>query len=127
MMFLLRKLNNFIQHRNKQGQPLAKIIPLLRKRYKKLRKKLSKAASFNEEEKILGEKIIFQLISLLSRLGDEFPFKTITSKKQRDAILELGQKNEPPPPMKMETLHKLREAYYDDLKMVKKVTGIDLK
>jgi hypothetical protein len=125
ILFILRKLNNFILHENQRGIPLSKISENLKHKYSETVSQLAKVTRLNMIEKISGTRILKKAVEYLSSLSDEFPYRDIQEKTVRDQLLKLGLKPGRPSKVKRKTKTRLLIKYEPDIKKLSTLTGMN--
>ena len=125
LLFVLRKLNNYILKENQKGVPISEISKNVKHKYVEIVNHLAEVTRLNTIEKISGKRILIKVIKYLNSLSDEFFYTHIQSKTQRDQLLNLGYKTGNPPKLKKKTQTRLLVRYESDIKKLSTLTGMD--
>jgi hypothetical protein len=126
VVFILRKLTNFIIQENRRGRPLAEIVPALESHYADFVKTLSQEIHWGIRERFLGRSVLRRAIFHLIKLEDDFAFRCIRSKSQRDMLLRLGWAKKRPMPMKIKTRRQLQICYEKSIRELNRMIQMDL-
>lgn len=125
ILFVLRKLNNYIINENSRGIPLMEIVSKLENKYTEIVNQLADVTRFNIYEKISGKRILKKIADYLNSLPDPFSYRDIRSKSRRDQLLNYGLKPGRPFKLKKKTETSLIKRYETDIKKLTALTGID--
>jgi hypothetical protein len=125
VLFVLRKLNNHIIRRNKQGVPVNRISEEMKGAYLDAMERLAQVTHFTMYERFLGRMTLRRVANFLKQSPHPFPYREIQSKAERDRILILGLKKGVPPPLRKRTRRELLEYYEPDVQKLSRLTGRD--
>jgi hypothetical protein len=125
ILFILRKLNNYIIRENKGGAPLKKISEDINGVYRETVDKLARVASLGIHEKFLGKAISKKVAGFLKNFPQPYPYKEIISKQERDRLVQLGLKAGKSPALKNRIRKHLLKKYAPDIEKLSGLTGLD--
>jgi hypothetical protein len=125
LLFVLRKLNNYIIARSRQGVPAAKIVDGLNMKHREIVDKLTRVTRLSLYEKILGKLILKKIGVHLKSLPDQFLYKDVSKKEDRDRLLRFGLKPGKPAKLKEKTRRFLLAKYEADITRLSALTGMD--
>lgn len=125
ILFILRKLNNYIIKKNKQGTAVNTISKEIQGEYQDIVNKLSQVTRLSIYEKILGRRTAKKVADHLKKLSEPYPYKEIKGKKERDQLLTFGLKPDRPAKLNKKTRMELFENYQTDIKCLSDLTRID--
>lgn len=126
ILFILRKLNNNIIRKNKQGIEIHNIIEGIDDMYGEIIKKLYPAARLSFYERIVLRGILKKIVGYLQGFSEPFPYRDIKSKEERDRLLVFGLKPGKPLALNRGTRRKLLKKYERDIEKLVELTGMDL-
>jgi hypothetical protein len=124
ILFILRKLNNFIISQNKKGIPMKDISKNIINEYNQIQLKLSRVSKMGLSERIKGKRVLKKVQKHLEKLEDQYIFRNIKSKEQRDLVMSFGQKKERAAKLNGSIRKKLLRQYEPDIIMLSDLTGI---
>jgi len=125
ILFILRKLNNYIIEKNKKNIPMAEISKYIDGVYMEIVDKLAKVAHLSIYEKFMGKNIKNKVADLLKNSPQPFPYKEILSKQERDRLMYLGLKSGSPPAIKKKIHRDLLNKCTSDIEKLSDLTGMD--
>ena len=125
ILFILRKLNNYIIRENKGGVPLKKISEDINGVYRETVDKLARVAPLSIHEKFLGRSISKKVADFLKNFPGQYPYKEIVSKLERDQLMHLGLKTGKPPTLNNRVRKHLLKKFAPDIEKLSDLTGRD--
>ncbi len=125
LLFVLRKLNNYIINENRQGKALNKISETIKGEYEGIVDKLSKITRLRIPDKIRGKIILKKVTDYLNSLPEQYPYKETKTKEDRDRLLNFGLKVGKPAKLRGKTRINLLSKYAPDVERLSHITGID--
>jgi hypothetical protein len=125
ILFILRKLNNYILQENQRGTPVSKISEKLKHKHTEIVNQLARVTRLNMVERISGKRILKKIENYLNAFSDEYPYRDIQSKTRRDQLLNLGLKPGKPPKLKKKTQNHLLNRFEPDIKKLSTLSGMD--
>lgn len=125
LLFVLRKLNNYIIDENRQGKALSKISETVKGEYEGILDKLSKVTQLPIGDKIRGKIILKKVIHYLNNLPGQYYYKEIKTKEARDRLLNFGLKAGKPAKLERKTRINLLRKYAPDVERLSHLTGMD--
>lgn len=125
LLFVLRKLNNYIINENRRGKPLDHISETIKDAYEEIVDKLSGVTRFGIPDKIRGKIILKKVIHYLNNLPGQYYYKEIKTKEDRDRLLNFGLQPGKPAKLKGKTRINLLRKYAPDVERLSHLTGMD--
>lgn len=125
IQFILRKLNNYIQIKNNQGNTLRSIRENVGSQSQEIMNKFFTIATLSIYEKVLIYIAIIKVKHYLNSFSDQFIYKRVMKKRIRDRILEFGYKKGKSLKKNSGTHNALIIKYKNDIEELSSLTGIN--
>jgi hypothetical protein len=125
ILFVLRKLNNYVIEKNRGGAPIKEISEKIHGVGKETVDHLAKVAPLTPFEKFRCRIITQKVAAFLKNCPEPYPYRQIKSKQERDRLMLLGLKAGKPPKLNQGIRTRLLRKYAPDVGSLSDLTGTD--